>query len=133
MITVCGSHSLPIQGANAVWQHHCLRRAPRMLVIKNTKCVLPSTFLLILCRVSIFAQQMRHSPGRTESSLVPAWLLSPCGVRQPLLTYLFLPLHFGGHSHLRSGVRAKLQDRLALKRCVLCLNPKMGLWPGFQS
>lgn len=82
----------------------------------------------------IFAQQMRHSPGRTESSLVPAWLLSPCqpaglivcGVRQPLLTYLFLPLHFGGCSHLRSGVRAKVRDRLAPKRCVLCLNPQNG-------
>lgn len=134
MLTVCISHSLPIQGANAIRQHHCLWRAPKMLIIKNTKCALASTFLLIPSRVSIFAQHMRHSPWRTESSLAPAWLLSlcqcagvtPCRVCQRLLAYLFLLLGFGGHSHLRSGVGAKLRESPAPKRLMLCLNPQNG-------
>lgn len=132
MLTACSSHSLPIQGANAVRQHHRLWRAPKMLIIKNTKYALARTFLLILSRVSIFAQQMRHSPRRTESGLVPAWLLSLCqragvtprGVRQRLLAHQFVLLGFGGRSHLRSSVGAKLWENPAPERLMSCPNPQ---------
>lgn len=132
MLTVCSSHSLPIQGTNAKWQHHCLWRAPKMLIIKNPKYALASSFLFIPSWVSIFAQQVRHSPWRMESSLGPAWLLSLCqhagvtahGMSQCQFAYLFLLLGFGGHSHLRNGVGAKLQESPAPERFMLCLNPQ---------
>ena len=140
MLTVRSSHSLPVQGANVIWQHHCLWRAPKMLIIKNTKCALACTFLHTPSWVLIFAQQMRHSPGRTGSSLVPAWLLSLCQhagviprrVCQPLLAYL-LAVGFQREFTPQKRCQSKaVGDPRSREACVVPEPPKWGYGLGFS-
>lgn len=132
MLTVYSSHSLPVQGANVIQQHHHLRRALKMLPAKTTKWVLPRTFLLIPSLVSIFARQIKL-PQRRGSSSGPLWPqcpgVMPCRVCQWLTApWSLLALGCQRAFTPREGCWSK-----DARGSCCAWTPKNRLWPGFQS
>lgn len=141
MLTVCSSHSLPIQGANAIRQRHCLWRAPKMLIIKSIKRTLASTFLLFLPGF-----QSSHSRwGTVLGGWRAAW--QQCGCCHTASMQGWCPAGYASacsptssccwvsESIHTSGVASEQSCRRApLLRWSCCPSTfETGLLPGFQS